>query len=325
MNRKASLDFPTSFERNRAFPSFSSRPILTSLMRSLEVLFSPIEFGALEREDLSAATCVVFDILRATSTMAAALNHGARAILPVATIPEALAIRAQRSDVLLAGEREGMRILAELTGGVAFDLGNSPREFRREIVAGKTIVMTTTNGTRALRAAAQAHTVLVASFLNLQATADRLMEHTPPQLILICAGTQEQPAYEDVLCAGALCDLLWTEWCAHDASDSALIACKLFQLERHDLLAAVSESRNCRRLLSIPALKDDVAFCLQRDLFSTVLEMDKEGAVLHSAGRYLKPPEIGTRKAVRCLAIKVVACSDRGRWAGRLIRHANAC
>ena len=265
MNRKASLDFPTSFERNRAFPSFSSRPILTSLMRSLEVLFSPIEFGALEREDLSAATCVVFDILRATSTMAAALNHGARAILPVATIPEALAIRAQRSDVLLAGEREGMRILAELTGGVAFDLGNSPREFRREIVAGKTIVMTTTNGTRALRAAAQAHTVLVASFLNLQATADRLMEHTPPQLILIC-------------------DLLWTEWCAHDASDSALIACKLFQLERHDLLAAVSESRNCRRLLSIPALKDDVAFCLQRDLFSTVLEMDKEGAVLHSAG-----------------------------------------
>jgi 2-phosphosulfolactate phosphatase len=284
MNRKASLDFPTSFERNRAFPSFSSRPILTSLMRSLEVLFSPIEFAALEREDLSAATCVVFDILRATSTMAAALKHGARAILPVATIPEALAIRAQRSDVLLAGEREGMRILAELTGGVAFDLGNSPREFRREIVAGKTIVMTTTNGTRALRAAAQAHTVLVASFLNLQATADRLMEHTPPQLILICAGTQEQPAYEDVLCAGALCDLLWTEWCAHDASDSALIACKLFQLERHDLLAAVSESRNCRRLLSIPALKDDVAFCLQRDLFSTVLEMDKEGAVLHSAG-----------------------------------------
>ena len=107
--------------------------------------------------------------------------------------------------------------------------------------------------------------------------------------------------------------------------DSGLIARKLFCQERHYLLAAVSESRNGRRLLSIPALKDDVAFCLQRDLFSTVLEMDKEGAVLHSAGEYLKPPEIGTRKAVRCLAIKVVACSDRGRWAGRLIRRANAC
>ena len=136
-------------------------------MRSLEVLFSPIEFAALEREDLSAATCVVFDVLRATSTMAVALNQGARAIVPVASIPEALAIRAQRPDVLLAGEREGVRSLGELTGGIAFDLGNSPREFRRGMVAGKTIVMTTTNGTRALRAAAHAQTVLVASFVKM--------------------------------------------------------------------------------------------------------------------------------------------------------------
>ena len=254
-------------------------------MRSLEVLFSPIEFAALEREDLSATTCVVFDILRATSTMATALDQGARAIIPVASISEALAIRAQQPDVLLAGEREGVRILAELTGGIEFDLGNSPREFRRELVANKTIVTTTTNGTRALRAAAHADTVLVASFLNLRATADWLSKHMPPQLILICAGTREEPAYEDVLCAGALCDLLWTEWCAHDASDSALIARKLFRLERHDLLAAVSESRNCRRLLSIPALKDDVSYCLQRDLLGTVIEMDKDGAVLHSVRR----------------------------------------
>ena len=143
--------------------------------------------------------------------------------------------------------------------------------------------MTTTNGTRALRAAAHARTVLVACFLNLKATADWLIRHTPSQLILICAGTREEPAYEDVLCAGALCDLLWSEWCAHDASDSALIARKLFQLERDDLLAGISQSRNCRRLLSIPELKDDVSYCLQRDLLSTVIEMDKQGTVLHSA------------------------------------------
>jgi 2-phosphosulfolactate phosphatase len=101
----------------------------------------------------------------------------------------------------------------------------------------------------------------------------------PPQLILICAGTREEPAYEDVLCAGALCDLLWSEWCAHDASDSALIARKLFLLENDNLVAAVSESRNCRRLLSIPELKGDVPYCLQRDLLRTVIEMDKEGTV----------------------------------------------
>ena len=249
-------------------------------MRSLEVLFSPVEFAALARVDLSAATCVVFDILRATSSMAAALNNGARAILPVASIPEALAMRVQQKDVLLAGEREGVRILAELTSGIEFDLGNSPREFRPEIVADKTIVMTTTNGTRALRAAAHARKVLVASFLNLRATVDWLLRDQSPQLILVCAGTREEPAYEDALCAGALCDRLWSGWCAQGASDSALIARKLFLLENHDLLTAVSQSRNGRRLLSIPELKEDVSYCVQLDLLSTVLEMDRDGRVM---------------------------------------------
>lgn len=251
-------------------------------MRSLEVLFSPVEFAALERLDLSTTMCVVFDVLRATSSMAIALDNGARAILPVATIPEALAIRAQRADVLLAGEREGVRIRAELTGGIEFDLGNSPREFRREVVADKTIVMTTTNGTRALRATAHADRIFVASFFNLQATADWLISLAPSQLLLVCAGTREEPAYEDALCAGALCELLWARWCEEGCSDSALMARKLFCSERHDLLAAVSESRNGRRLLSIPDLCEDLPYCIQRDLLSTVLEMGRDGRVLPS-------------------------------------------
>jgi 2-phosphosulfolactate phosphatase len=249
-------------------------------MRSLEVLFSPVEFAALERVDLSTTTCVVFDVLRATSSMAIALNNGARAILPVASIPEALAIRSQRADMLLAGEREGIRIRAELTGGIEFDLGNSPREFTPEVVAGKTIVMTTTNGTRALKATAHADRILVASFLNLQAAADWLTNEVPSQLILVCAGTREEPAYEDALCAGALCELLWANWCEQGCSDSALMARNLFRLERGDLLAAISQSRNGRRLLSIPDLREDVPYCAQRDLLKTVLAMDGNGSVV---------------------------------------------
>jgi 2-phosphosulfolactate phosphatase len=251
-------------------------------MKSLEVLFSPVEFAALDRVDLSATTCVVFDVLRATSSMAAALNNGAKAILPVAGIDEALAIRARQADVLLAGEREGVRILTGLTGGVAFDLGNSPREFKREIVGGKTVVMTTTNGTRALQAAAHAGKVLVASFLNLQATADWLIQEDRAHIILVCAGTNEEPAYEDALCAGALCELLWAGWCAEGGSDSALIARKLFCQEKEDLLAAVSQSRNARRLLSLPDLSEDVQYCIQRDLLRTVLEMDNDRQVVLS-------------------------------------------
>src|SRR5256885_11256958 len=116
----------------------------------LEVLLSPVEFANLRNRDLSQTVCVVFDILRATTSMVTALANGAEAIIPVAEISEALAIRQQRPEVLLAGEREGLRIPVEMTGGVEFNLGNSPRECTAPIVAGKTIVMTTTNGTRAL-------------------------------------------------------------------------------------------------------------------------------------------------------------------------------
>src|ERR1700704_4777335 len=139
------------------------------MTKSIEVLFSPAELSTLADRDLSQTACVVLDILRATTTMMTALANGAEAIIPVSEISEALAIKQQRPEVLLAGERNGLRIRANQTGGIDFDLGNSPREFLPEKVRGKTIVMTTTNGTRALRACVHAEAVLVGSFLNLRA------------------------------------------------------------------------------------------------------------------------------------------------------------
>jgi 2-phosphosulfolactate phosphatase len=248
-------------------------------VKSLEVLFSPAEFSALEHHDLGATVCVVFDVLRATSSMITALSNGAEAIIPVASIPEALSLRLQQAKVLLAGERDGVRIPAELTGSISFDLGNSPREFTKEIVAGRTIVMTTTNGTRALRACAHAKRVLVSSFLNLGATQDALSGEAPDRLVLVCSGTQEEAAYEDALCAGALCDLLWGQVDEGGISDSALIALKLFRQEGHDLLAAVSQSRNGRRLLAHAELREDVRYCVQRDALSEVPEMNGDGRV----------------------------------------------
>jgi 2-phosphosulfolactate phosphatase len=110
---------------------------------NLEVLFTPAEFSALSGRDLSEVHCIVFDVLRATSTMLTALANGASAIFPVREIPEALKLRAAHPSALLAGERDGVRIRAAQTGGVDFDLGNSPREFTRERVAGREIIMTT--------------------------------------------------------------------------------------------------------------------------------------------------------------------------------------
>src|SRR6266568_1109336 len=115
---------------------------------TLEVLFTPAEYALLGQRDLSETVTVVFDVLRATSTIVTALANDATAILPVAEIAEALSIRRRRPEVLLAGERDGVRIKSDLTGSIDFDLGNSPREFVTEKIIDRTIVLTTTNGTR---------------------------------------------------------------------------------------------------------------------------------------------------------------------------------
>jgi 2-phosphosulfolactate phosphatase len=246
---------------------------------SLEVLFTPAEFEALKQRDLRETVCVVFDVLRATSSMVVALANDAEAIVPVVEIAEALRIRERQPDVLLAGERDGVRIRGHLTGGIDFDLGNSPREFTREKVRGRTVVMTTTNGTRALRACATAGGTLICSLFNLGATAEFIARKTPARLLLVCSGTFDQAAYEDVLGAGGLCDLLWPEYATGMVADSALMCRDLFGLAKTRLLGAASESRNAKRLLARPELAEDVRFSLQHNLFGLAAGQAKDGSI----------------------------------------------
>jgi 2-phosphosulfolactate phosphatase len=246
---------------------------------TLEVLFTPADFAALPRRDLSQIVCVVFDVLRATSTIVTALANGAAAVIPVAEIPEALALKQKRPELLLGGERDGVRIRANLTGGVDFDLGNSPREFTHEQVQGRTIVLTTTNGSRALRSCANAKAVLAASFLNLSATAKHLQSLPPTDLLLVCSGTFDQAAFEDILGTGALADLLWNRFAGEAATDSARMAREIYLQHRDNLMRAMEHSLNGRRLLAKPDLRDDVAFCLRRDVFPLVVRMQQDALV----------------------------------------------
>lgn len=240
----------------------------------IDTILTPADLPPLAGRDLRNTACVVFDILRATSTFVTALQNGAREIIPVSEIPEAVARRQQQSDVLLAGERDGVKIRAAQSGGIDFDFGNSPREFRPEKVRGKTIVSTTTNGTRALRACANAKIVLASSFLNLAATAKYLNQSPPEEILLVCAGTGEGVALEDVLAAGALAGLV-----GGDYSDATEIAARTFLSAKADLPAVIASSQNARRLLTIPDLRADVAFCAQRDVFKTVAAMNPDGAI----------------------------------------------
>jgi 2-phosphosulfolactate phosphatase len=255
-------------------------------MGQLEALFCPAEFDVLRQRELGQTVCVVFDVLRATSTMVTALANGAAAIVLVDDIPAALAIRKNRPEVLLAGERNGLRIRAALTGGVEFDLGNSPREFSAERVRGRTIVMTTTNGTRALRAAAGAQAVLVGAWLNLRAVAQWLGRTRAPNLTLVCSGTLDQAAYEDTLAAGALCELVWPVYAQAQVADSAFMARQLYRLAHANLLLAMQNTRNGRRLMAEPELRDDVQFCARRDVFDLVAALQPDGTVRRLAERH---------------------------------------
>jgi 2-phosphosulfolactate phosphatase len=240
----------------------------------IETILTPAELPALARGDLRSTACVVFDILRATSTFVTALQNGAQAVVPVSEISEAVAFRKNMPDTLLAGERDGVKIRAAQSGGVDFDFGNSPREFRPEKVRGKTIVSTTTNGTRALRACAGAKIILASSFLNLAATTKFLNASPPEEILLVCAGTGEGVALEDVLAAGALAGLVGGEF-----SDATEIASRTFLYAKNDLAAVIAGSQNARRLLAIPELRADVAFCSQRDIFKTVAAVGADGAI----------------------------------------------
>jgi 2-phosphosulfolactate phosphatase len=259
---------------------------------NIETILTPAELPALAQRDLRATVCVVFDVLRATSTFVTALHHGAKAIIPVSEIAEALAFKnlefgIRNSEfILLGGERNGVRISAD---GIDFDLGNSPREYTPEKVRGKTIVSTTTNGTRALRSCVGTKTILASSFLNLAATADFLRHKNFENILFVCAGTGENQADEDVLAAGALCELLVGSSCCDDRTAQRAVSTKIsgsteaarrsWLVAKMDLAALVCDSENARRLLAIPELRDDVAFCLQRDIFPLVAKMEADGAI----------------------------------------------
>jgi 2-phosphosulfolactate phosphatase len=274
----------------------------------IEVILTPAELPALANRDLRETLCVVFDVLRATSTFVTALHNGAKAIIPVGEISEALAFKKAESGkrkaetILLGGERDGVRIRAAQTGGIDFDLGNSPRECTPEKVRGRTIVSTTTNGTRALRACVGTKTVLAGSFLNLAATAAFIKKLQPSEVLLVCAGTGEKTALEDVLATGELCELLarWGETPGEpqlsranpgsrgrsphqpnvcEFSDSAEIARCAWAQAKSDFAVVAGNATNARRLLAIPELRDDVAFCLQRDVFPLVARMEADGAI----------------------------------------------
>lgn len=228
----------------------------------LDVYFTPSELAGVELPE----RVVVIDVLRATSTIVEALANGAKAIFPVATADDAarLAQNIGRDSVLMCGERKGLPI-------EGFDLGNAPPEFTRERVEDMALVMTTTNGTRAFLAVAERQggatdpgglAILAASFLNLSAVADRLVEDDVDAAI-VCAAREGRFAVEDAVCAGYIVKALEAREVALELNDAATAARTLAGREVA-LERVLEESAAGRRLKEIER-GDDLAFCARVD------------------------------------------------------------
>lgn len=245
----------------------------------LEVLLTPADYQTREARDWAGCAGMVFDVLRATSVMVTGLANGAAGFVPAGEIGAALELRRKHPRALLAGERGGLRITAAQSGGVDFDLGNSPTEYTSARVAGRTIISTTTNGTCALQACHGAAAVAIGSFLNLTAAARWLSRQPVGKFVLVCAGTGSGTALEDVLAAGAMCDWLLREIRNCELDDAAKIATQTWHGSRTDLAAIVSGTQNGRHLLRHPVLRGDVEICLQRDVYDLVGVQDQEGII----------------------------------------------
>jgi 2-phosphosulfolactate phosphatase len=221
--------------------------------------------------ELAGKSVVVIDVLRATTTIVHALAAGADEVLACLEIDEALALAANlgREQVVLGGERGGLPI-------DGFDLGNSPTEYRRETVGGRTVVFTTTNGTRAMKYCHEASEVLLGAFCNLSAVCAVL--RNVEAVHLLCAGTKGLVTREDVLLAGAIADRLADG--ADELNDEAAIAIELWrsvvsQLKSVSLSAQLRDTAGGRNLARTNQV-GDIDTAAEIDRFDLVPQLDVE-------------------------------------------------
>jgi 2-phosphosulfolactate phosphatase len=203
---------------------------------------------------------VVIDVLRATTTILTALNNGAKEIIPVASIEFAVKV-SKDGKTILCGERNTKKI-------EGFTLGNSPLEFTPETVQGKSIVLFTTNGTRAISKAKFSSNLFIAAFSNISAVAEHLNELNK-DVEIICAGRNNDFSIEDSVCAGKLISLLKDLNENLNLTDSAKVSLLLNEKWGNDIPQMMLESEHGKILLS-NGFQDDIDYCSRLNIFTSI-------------------------------------------------------
>lgn len=234
------------------------------MSRTIEVCLTP---ALLHLYNIENSIVVVIDILRATSSITYGMDNGAEAIIPVAQVEDCLAYADK--GYLLAAERNGEVV-------VGYDFGNSPFSYTKEKVAGKTIVLTTTNGTKAMHMAQErANQVVVGSFLNLTSLCNWL-KIQDKDVLLLCAGWKDKFNLEDTLFAGAVVNVLRKDFVHFD--DACVAAEDMYVLAKDDLRAYLKKSSHNHRLEQLN-IEEDVKFCLKVDMCKVIPVLEGEKLV----------------------------------------------
>lgn len=226
----------------------------------IDICFSPALYPAYHRQD---AIVVIVDVFRATTTITAAFENGAKSIHPVANIEEA---KTYKTQGWLVGAERNVRKCDFA------DFGNSPFDYIPGKVSGKDIIFTTTNGTKALNCAKEAYCVITGAFVNLQAVAD-FCRNKQRDVIVLCSGWEDKINLEDTLFGGALAEVLLANG-YKPAGDAVTIALSLWNDAKSDLLRYLEKSEHIGRLKT-NGLEDNITYCLTLNRSTVVPVFDK--------------------------------------------------
>lgn len=235
----------------------------------IENLFTP---GEIDESVVKGKTVVVIDVLRACTTVAYAMSGGCERIIPVASVEAAtnLAASLEKKMTLLGGEREGKRI-------DGFDLGNSPLEYTPEVVKGKTVILATTNGTRAISMSGGAKAILITSFVNMSSVVDHLKASQEEALTVVCAGENSRFALEDAVCAGMLIERACQDDDEVELSDGAHAARSLYRLNEQSIPALLKSCEHGQYLDGL-GFREDLEVCSRIDSLK-IVPVVKDGRI----------------------------------------------
>ena len=238
-------------------------------MQKKPTLYTIVSPALLNLYNVTDTIVVIIDVFRATSTIATALYNGAEKVVPVSGVDDCIAI-GKKLDAITAGERDGKVI-------EGLQHGNSPAEYHREFIQGKTLVLTTTNGTKLLHMALDngASEVITGSFPNLSAVCDHLVAEQK-NVILACSGWKNLFNLEDTLFAGAVVNRIRQHFTVH--CDSSLMAEEMYSLHKDDLYNFIKKTTHWHRLAAY-GLEKDLQYCVTADV-ANVLVKYKDGALI---------------------------------------------